>query len=92
MGRDGALRRHRAVQARNTFGEIERGGSIRSARCTRAGTAQRAARSLPANPEEQFSFSGSTAAPSRRNTTVPMEDFGLYPTHPQFRGLLERIR
>jgi hypothetical protein len=42
IGRDGALRRHRAVQARNTFCEIERGSSIRSARCTRAGTAQRA--------------------------------------------------
>jgi hypothetical protein len=42
MGRDGALRRHRAVQARNTFGKIEHRGSIRSARCTRAGTAQRA--------------------------------------------------
>jgi hypothetical protein len=42
IGRDGALRRHRAVQARNTLCEIERGSSIRSARCTRAGTAQRA--------------------------------------------------
>jgi hypothetical protein len=42
FGRDGALRRHCAVQARNTFGQIEHSGSIRSARCTRAGTAQRA--------------------------------------------------
>jgi hypothetical protein len=42
IGNDGALRRHRAVQARNTFGKPEHRGSICSARCTRAGTAQRA--------------------------------------------------
>jgi hypothetical protein len=42
MGRDGTLRRHRAVPARNKFGKIEHGGSIRSARCTRPETAQRA--------------------------------------------------
>jgi hypothetical protein len=37
-----ALGRPRAVQARNTLGKIEHRSSIRSARCTRAGTAQRA--------------------------------------------------
>jgi hypothetical protein len=42
IGRDGALRRPRAVQARNNFGQIDHRGSIRSARCTRTGTAQRA--------------------------------------------------
>jgi hypothetical protein len=42
IGRDGALRRPRAVQARNNFGKVAHRGSIRSARCTRAGTAQRA--------------------------------------------------
>jgi hypothetical protein len=42
IGKNGALRRHRAVQARNTFGKIEHRGSIRSARCARAGTVRRA--------------------------------------------------
>jgi hypothetical protein len=46
IGRDGALRRHRAVQARNTFGKIEHRGSIGSARCTRAGAAPRAIRTF----------------------------------------------
>jgi hypothetical protein len=60
MGRDGALRRHRAVQERNTFGEFEHRGSIRSARCMRAGTAQRA---FPTTKLwKRLSFSGSNAS------------------------------
>jgi hypothetical protein len=42
IGRDGALRRHRAVQARNRPEARVQLRTIRSARWTRAGTAQRA--------------------------------------------------
>jgi uncharacterized protein len=45
VGRDGALRRHRAVQARNSKSRIF-SKTARSARWTRAGTAQRAVPTL----------------------------------------------
>jgi hypothetical protein len=81
IGRDGVLRRHRAVRARNRFEARVRPCTIRSARWTRAGTAQRA---VPATifvrPTSAFGLN--------REIHEPHESKGAFSFEKEFRVVL----